>query len=137
MSDFVLVVDDNRDAADLLAELVRHCGFEVLAVYDGQEAIRRAAIHSPDMVLLDLGMPDVDGFDVAAGIRGQPSGSHVVIVAITGLTGEDAKRHAYEAGFDLFISKPVSIAVLTEVLAILDPPDDNRGERFAVPRQAR
>ena len=74
------------------------------------------------MVLLDLGMPGLDGFEVAAGIRRQPGGSQVVIVAITGLTGEDAKQHAFAAGFDLYLTKPASLEALADVLDILDPP---------------
>ena len=121
MSDLVLVIDDNRDAADMLTEVIRKLGHEALAAYEGREAIKQAAIHHPDMVLCDLKMPDMDGFNVASGIRRQPHGEHALLVALTGMTGEVVKRHAYAAGFDLFIIKPASIVSLQEVLDILDP----------------
>ena len=118
---FVLIVDDCCDAANVLAELVRRLGHEAHAVYDGREAIRQTALLSPDMVLLDIGMAEVDGYDVATSIRRQPGGSHIVIVAITGFTGEDAKRHAYRAGFDRYLIKPTSLDDLKELLGILQP----------------
>ena len=137
MGAFVLIVDDNQDAADLLAQLIRCLGHQALAVYHGQTAIRQAAIQKPDLVLVDLNMPDMDGFTVADAIRQQSGGSHVVIVAVTGLKGEDAKRHAYEAGFDLYLTKPVSIEALIDLLAIRQAPSGKLGDLAMLPRWGR
>ena len=121
MRNLVLVVDDNRDAADMLAELIGRLGHEAYPVYDGHEAIRQAALLSPDLVLLDIGMPGIDGYDVAASIRRLPTGRHIAIVAVTGYAGQKALQHAYRSGFDHFLIKPLSLDDLRELLAIIEP----------------
>lgn len=121
MRDLVFVVDDNQDAADMLAKLIRRLGYDARAIYSGREAIKQAAIHNPDMVLSDLKMPEVNGFNVADGIRRQAGGEHVILVAVTGLTGEVAKKQAYAAGFDLYLTKPATVDALRDVLDILHP----------------
>lgn len=122
MSSFVLIVDDNRDAADTLAQLVRCLGYSALAVYHGDTAIRQAAVQKPDLVLIDLKMPGPDGFAVADSIRRQPAGRHTLLVAVTGLTGDEAQRQAYAAGFDLYLTKPTRVEDLTRILNVIDNP---------------
>jgi CheY-like chemotaxis protein len=121
MDAHILVVDDNRDAADALAMLISTFGYEAKAVYDGKQAIEQAALFAPDMALIDLGMPGLDGFETVSRIRQQRGNVHMILVAVTGRTGEEDKRRAYECGFDLHVGKPMSIEKLQELLAFLDP----------------
>jgi PAS domain S-box-containing protein len=112
----VLVADDNRDAADSLAMVLRLAGHEVHAVHDGQEAVDAVAWFRPDLVLLDLGMPRLNGFDAARRIREQPWGAKTVLAAITGWGQEDDRRRSKEAGFDSHLVKPVDPAALEKLL---------------------
>jgi signal transduction histidine kinase/ActR/RegA family two-component response regulator len=118
----ILVVDDNRDAADSLALLLTLQGSEVRTAYDGLEAIEAAAAFDPDVVLSDLGMPRMNGYEAAQKIREQCSGK-VVLVAMTGWGQEEDKRKSSEAGFDFHLVKPVDLDDLEELLASLEAPD--------------
>ena len=113
----VLVVDDNRDAADMLEFLFNSQGFEVTAAYNGAEASEAAARFLPDAVVMDLGMPGVDGFEAARRIRNLPQGRHMVLIALTGWGQEGTRKKALEAGFDYHVVKPVDIEVLKEFIA--------------------
>jgi signal transduction histidine kinase len=108
----ILVVDDNRDAADSLAQLLRMVGHDVAIAYDGGTAISAASTFRPDAVLLDIGMPGIDGYATARSIRGQPNGADVFLVATTGWGQPEDKRRAFEAGFDTHLVKPVSLDAL-------------------------
>jgi CheY-like chemotaxis protein len=119
----ILVVDDNRDAADALALLISTFGYKAKAVYDGEEALEQVATFSPDMALIDLGMPGLDGYETVSRIRQQRGNVHLILVAVTGYTGEEDKRRAYDCGFDLHVGKPMSVEKLQELLALLDPAD--------------
>jgi CheY-like chemotaxis protein len=121
MSDHVLIVDDNHDAADTIAGLVQSCGYVAKAVYSGEEAIRETARFLPDMVLVDLAMPGLDGYETVARIRQKRPAAELVMVAVTAFDSPEHKRRAYEAGFDLFITKPLRVQALRELLALLDP----------------
>jgi CheY-like chemotaxis protein len=110
----VLVIDDNVDAANSLCLLLQAMGHTVRAVYDGPSGIAMAQEFTPDVVMLDIGMPVMSGYDVARALRA--SSSRHVIVAVTGWGHEAAKRQSREAGFDHHLVKPVSEAQLTEVL---------------------
>lgn len=121
MSEHILVVDDDRDTADSLAKWIALLGYQAKAVYDGATAIKEAAAFQPDMALIDLSMPGIDGFKTVSLIRQQRGAAHVILVAITGLSGDEAKQRAYDSGFDLHVVKPVSEAKLRELLALLDP----------------
>src|SRR3712207_1162244 len=101
----VLVADDNRDAADSLAMMLRLGGHEVHAVHDGQEAVDAAAWFRPDLALLDIGMPKMNGFEACRHIREQPWGKNIVLVAITGWGQEEGKRRATGAGFEKHLTK--------------------------------
>jgi PAS domain S-box-containing protein len=112
----ILVADDNRDAADSLAMVLRLGGHEVHAVHDGQEAVEAAAWFRPDLALLDIGMPKLNGYEVARRIRAQPWGRGVLLVALTGWGQEEDKRRAREAGFDQHLTKPAAPADLERLL---------------------
>jgi PAS domain S-box-containing protein len=113
----VLVVDDNTDSADSLAMLVEGLGSEVRTAYDGQEAVEVAAEFSPELVLLDLGLPKLNGYEAARAIRQQPGGDTILLVAVTGWGQEDDRRRSREAGFNHHLTKPVEFPTLQKLLA--------------------
>lgn len=115
----VLVVDDNRDAADSLALVADGLGAKVEVVYDGEAALAILGRFRPDVVLLDLGMPGMDGFEVAARIRQSPGGRAVTLVAVSGWGQADDRRRTLEAGFDHHLIKPARIA---DIQRLLGPP---------------
>jgi CheY-like chemotaxis protein len=117
----VLIVDDNQDAARVLSIAVRMLGHEVIVAHDGIEAVRAGAEFAPDVVLLDLGMPRMDGFEAAAKIRQLPWGKDVTLVALTGWGQDDDKRRTKEVGFDHHLVKPADPVVLKAVLATPRP----------------
>ena len=112
----ILVVDDNKDAADSLAFLLRAYGSDVNVAYDGQEALDVALASNPDIVLLDIGLPKLYGYDVAKRIRAA-RGRRVLLVAITGWGQEEDRRRAEEAGFDHHLTKPVQFDALLRLIA--------------------
>jgi CheY-like chemotaxis protein len=112
----VLVVDDNRDATESLMNLLRLMGHEVCPAYDGIEAVEAAQTFEPHVVLLDIGLPIMNGYEAARRIRQQPRGTAMCLVALTGWGQESDKRRALEAGFDHHLTKPVSVEQLEQVL---------------------
>jgi PAS domain S-box-containing protein len=113
----ILVVDDNVDNAESLSILLEMLGNETHMARDGIEAVEAAAQLRPDVVLLDIGLPGLDGFEVCRRIREQPWGKDTLLVAITGWGQESDRRRSHEAGFDYHLVKPVdphSIAALTK-----------------------
>lgn len=112
----ILVVDDNRDAALSLAMLLDLMGNETRTAHDGLEAIEIAAQFQPEIILLDIGMPKVDGYEAARRLR-ERHGAGVVLVALTGWGQDEDRRRSQEAGFDLHLVKPVEIAALEDLLA--------------------
>ncbi|MET0918649.1 MAG: PAS domain S-box protein [Burkholderiales bacterium] len=127
----ILVADDNRDAAESLGEILRLMGNEVRIVHDGVQAAEEVAIFRPDVVLLDIGMPRLNGYDAAQRIRKQPWGKAVFLIALTGWGQEEDKRRATEAGFDQHFTKPVNLAVLEQLLAAL--PTDSKPSNHLLP----
>jgi CheY-like chemotaxis protein len=113
----VLVVDDNRDSVESLSLLLRLEGYETEVAYAGAEALSKASGFRPDVVLLDLGLPEMNGFDVCRALRLQPSAKPVRIVALTGWGQARDRERAREAGFDAHLVKPVDPAALTALLA--------------------
>jgi len=105
----VLVVDDNEDAADSLAALLEIDGFDVRAVYDGAAAVEAVAGSQPDMIIMDLGMPGMDGYETARAIRQHPGAERILMLALTGWGQSDARRRTLEAGFDHHLVKPVEL----------------------------
>jgi signal transduction histidine kinase/ActR/RegA family two-component response regulator len=112
----VLIADDNRDAADTLAMVLSLDGYEVRTVYGGRAAVSAAETFRPDVALLDIGMPDMDGYAAAKSIRQQRSGIETYLVAITGWGQQDDKRRALEAGFATHVTKPVDPNLLRDLL---------------------
>ncbi len=117
----VLVVDDNEDAAELLAEALRLFGYTVDVAHDGPEALRAAAARPPDVALLDIGLPVMDGYELARRLRADPSLRAIKLVAITGYGQEADRQRAREAGFDVHLVKPVEIGALCRLLEKLRP----------------
>ncbi len=113
----VLVTDDNVDAATSLAMMLELMGNEVRIAHDGLEAIAAAEELRPDVILLDIGMPRLNGYDACRRIREQPWGAGIYIVALTGWGQEEDKRRSREAGFDHHLVKPVDPVALGELLA--------------------
>lgn len=111
----VLVVDDNADAAESLGMLLEVRGNEVRIAYDGLQALEAAGEFDPDIVLLDIGMPKMSGYEVARRLRAN-RGDSVLIVAITGWGQEEDRRRAREAGFDHHFTKPVDYEALLELI---------------------
>ena len=112
----ILVADDNIDAASSLGMLLEMMGHEVCIVHDGVEAVEKATTFRPDIILLDLGMPQLNGYEACARIREQPSNKRTLIVALTGWTQEDKKQRSQRAGFDLHLIKPVELPALEQLL---------------------
>jgi CheY-like chemotaxis protein len=113
----VLVVEDNPDGAQTLSMLLRALGNEVHAVADGFQAVRAVNEFAPDVILLDLGLPRMDGFEAARIIRQQPLGRDVKLIALTGWGQEEARRRSREAGCDHHLVKPVDLQALQAILA--------------------
>src|SRR5690606_39169533 len=112
----VLVVDDNHDAADSLGELLRDLGAVTRVVYDGGSALEEVQRFQPAVVLLDLGMPGMDGYEVGRRIRAVTA-TGVRLVALTGWGQEDDRRRSREAGFDAHLVKPTPVSTLRDVIA--------------------
>jgi len=117
----VLVVDDNRDAAEMMALLLGLEGHEVATAYDGASGISKVLSFQPNLVLLDLGMPEADGYDVARQIQTLPLSPRPLLVAMTGYASLDDTRRSAEAGFDLHVSKPVFPDVFDGLAQVLKP----------------
>ena len=103
----ILVVDDNRAGADTLAELLTLLEYDVRTVYDAEAALQHALAERPDVVLLDIGLPGTDGYEVCRRIREQPCGEAMTLIALTGWGDPEAKRKGQNAGFDAHLVKPV------------------------------
>ena len=103
----ILVVDDSVDAAESLMSLLRVWGHDVQMVHDGPAALEVAAAFVPSIVFLDIGMPGMDGYEVARRLRRVPALERVLLVALTGFGSEQDRRRAHEAGFDRHVTKPV------------------------------
>ena len=115
----ILVADDNSDALESLATLLELGGHEVFSASNGALALESAERHLPDVALLDIGMPKLDGYEVARRIRAQPWGRRITLVALTGWGQESDRRRSGEAGFDSHLVKPLDLDKLTELLGRL------------------
>jgi CheY-like chemotaxis protein len=115
----ILVADDNKDAATSLSMILSLLGYETCTAYDGSEALKAAAECRPDVALLDIGMPKMNGYDVAKRIREQPWGEDIVLIAVTGWGQTEDQQRSLEAGFDHHLVKPVDPNALAKLLASL------------------
>ncbi|HTO07215.1 MAG TPA: ATP-binding protein [Myxococcota bacterium] len=111
-----LVVDDNRDAADSLALLLRLQGIDAEVAYDGESALEAVRARRPEVVLLDLGMPGMDGFEIASRVRREPELADTVLIALTGWGQPEHRQKTREAGFDGHLVKPVELAELQSLV---------------------
>jgi PAS domain S-box-containing protein len=114
----ILVADDSQDGADSLAFLLKAAGHDVVTAYDGRTAIQLAEQHRPDAVLLDIGMPEVSGYDVARAIRREAWGRPMRLIALTGWGQAEHRRRSIEVGFDDHLVKPVELDLLENVLQL-------------------
>lgn len=112
----VLLVDDHQDSAESLGLLLKLKGYEVVLAQDGPGALEIAASFHPHIVLLDIGMPGMDGYEAARVLRQQPGGDALILVALTGWGRENDFRRSQEAGFDRHFVKPVDVDALTDWL---------------------
>jgi PAS domain S-box-containing protein len=117
----ILVADDSQDGADSLAFLLRTAGHDVQTAYDGRTAIQQAEHLKPDVVLLDIGMPEVSGYDVARAIRREAWGRNMRLIALTGWGQAEHRRRSLEVGFDDHLVKPVELDVLERMLQMGTP----------------
>lgn len=113
----ILVVDDNRDGAESLAMLLHEMGHEVEQAYDGLSGLERARREHPQVLLCDIGLPGISGYEVARRLRAESAYNDVLLVALTGWGQEDDRRRSQEAGFDAHLVKPVEHEALAELLA--------------------
>jgi CheY-like chemotaxis protein len=115
----LLVIDDNRDAAESMSMLLEMWGHEVAFAYDGPSALRTAEQWQPEAVFLDIGLPGMDGYEVAERLRGLPQTQGAVLIAITGYGQEDDRLRSRRAGIDHHLVKPVSPDALQSLIASL------------------
>ena len=115
----ILVVDDNRDSAESLALLLKYMGHDTHVALDGAQAVQSAGSILPDVVLLDLGMPRISGFDVCRSIRAQSWAEGMILIAQTGWGQDEDRRRTEEAGFDGHLVKPIDPDALLRLVAAL------------------
>jgi CheY-like chemotaxis protein len=116
----VLVVDDSQDGADSLGLILQALGAQASVTYDGPSALALLDSFKPDIVLLDIGMPGMDGYDVARRIRAERAFDRVLLVALTGYGQEEDRRRCADAGFDHHLVKPLEVKELEHVLGSPD-----------------
>jgi CheY-like chemotaxis protein len=118
----VMVVDDNRDAANSLAEILRLMDYQVKVAYDGPSALELVREAMPRLIVLDIGMPDMNGYEVLTALRALPGGDGVTAAALTGFGTDEDKGRALAAGFDVHLTKPLDFAALQDFLQSADMP---------------
>ena len=116
----LLVVDDNRDAAESMAILLELWGHEVVCAYDGESAVKAAASCRPEAVFLDIGLPGMDGYEVAERLREMPQSADAVLIAVTGYGQEEDRRRSRAAGINYHLVKPVAPETLHSLLDSLE-----------------
>jgi CheY-like chemotaxis protein len=113
----ILIVDDNHDAADALASLLELEGSEAHVAHDGLAALDAADALRPDVMLVDIGLPGLNGYEVAERIRAEPWGRSILLLALTGWGHPEDRARSEQAGFDYHLVKPVELSALTDLLA--------------------
>jgi len=114
----ILIVDDSRDGGESLATLLRVLGAEVALAHSGRHALDCVDTFKPDVVLLDIGMPGMDGYEVARRIRANPANRHISLIALTGWGQDEDRRRSVAAGFDHHLVKPADIEQLRQLLTV-------------------
>jgi CheY-like chemotaxis protein len=116
----VLVVEDNKDAADSLSMLLRIWGYEHRVAYDGAAGLNAARSYQPNCLILDIGLPRINGYDLARQVRKEPGLAHAKLVALSAYSGEAHSQQVKAAGFDFHLVKPAAPAELERILTMLD-----------------
>lgn len=130
----VLVVEDDVDAADITGMIVESFGHVCRIAHTGREAIEIARDLRPDIVMLDIGLPDRSGFEIARMLREGPDGAAIYLVALTGYAEDDNRAHALAAGFDGYLVKPITIATIAQALSSAAPRAPDRSLRSPMSR---
>jgi CheY-like chemotaxis protein len=112
----ILIVDDNKDLATSLARLLRLLGHEVETVFDGLLVLEAARAYCPGVILLDIGLPNIDGYRVARSLR-EEGFNETLIIAVSGYGLEEDRRRSQEAGIDHHLTKPVDVRTITDLLS--------------------
>jgi CheY-like chemotaxis protein len=112
----VLLVEDNADAQEALSDLLTEFGYQVETVASGAEGVRRALTDRHQVALIDIGLPEMDGYEVARQIRASPGGDQIFLIAFTGYGGNPERQEAFDAGFDHYLVKPVEQDKLMKIL---------------------
>lgn len=119
----VLVVDDNRDAAESLAQLIHLEGHDALLAYGGREALALAEVHRPQLGIFDIGMPEMDGYELCRRLRMQPAGAGMLIAALTGWGQPEDRQRAFSAGYNAYFVKPMDPTQLVGLLQSVCAPN--------------
>jgi CheY-like chemotaxis protein len=112
-----LIVDDNAEAANALSVLLRYRGHEVQIAYDARDALKCVQSFRPDVALLDIGLPEMDGYELAQRLRADPALNDIRLVALTGYAQAEDRQRAHAVGFDDHLVKPVRLAAIERTLA--------------------
>ena len=113
----ILIIDDNNEAADVAAELLGLYGYDTAVAYSGVQGLQTAKAFSPDAILLDLGMPGMDGFQVATALRAMPEFGNLALVAFTAWGDKGTRRRTHDAGFDQHLTKPAGMEDILHAIA--------------------
>lgn len=113
----VLVIDDDRDIARVISILVSHCGYEVRVAHDAVTSLEVAREFQPDVALLDIGLPDMTGYELARRLREEAGMQQALLVALTGYAQDEDRALSHAAGIDVHLVKPVTLDALEEVLS--------------------
>src|SRR4051812_39180518 len=114
----ILVADDDRPSRELMREALRSRGYEVVEAVDGEDALAKAVERPPDVVLLDIEMPKLNGYDVVRRLRSDPRLRHAQVIALTGYAMAGDRERTLQAGFDAYISKPITFSALFATLKL-------------------
>lgn len=131
----ILVVDDNEDAAKMLAQFLEMAGHEVMVEFSARRGLDKALSQAPDVCLLDIGLPEINGLELAREIRAHPALKHTTLVAITGYGQEQDRKNTAAAGFDHHLVKPIDPVMLTRLLGQRGPAQPDANDRLAVSRR--
>lgn len=115
----ILIVDDNEDAAWILAETLSHIGHDVQCAHDGPSALRVALEHAPEIALLDIGLPVMDGYELASRLQAEPGLSGIRLIALTGYGRAGDRQRSNDAGFAAHLVKPISLDALVKAIDVV------------------
>jgi CheY-like chemotaxis protein len=132
MAKRILVVEDQDDSRAILVTILRRlCGYETIEAANGTEAVKKAASEEPDLILMDLDLPDISGIDAARAIKGNPKTAHIPIIAQTAWSSRQWKSKVLKIGMADYLEKPVSIelmrAIIEKYIGLSDADHDNTG----------